>query len=135
MHQGLSSTLPAILLVTFVFVPSTATMIFKTFLCDPYVFDYTTTRRYLNDALELSCDSDEYRSTRATALLFLFVWPVGVPVLYAVLLYACRDAIRNRAMTGLSQATSFLWADCTSCLDPNRDLWRLQRIDRGSAYL
>eukprot|EP00966_Prymnesium_polylepis_P111626 2582190-Prymnesium_polylepis.1 len=39
------------------------------------------------------------------------VWPVGIPLLYAVLLWASRDAIREHTPSSLSRATAFLWGD------------------------
>eukprot|EP00966_Prymnesium_polylepis_P331198 7386769-Prymnesium_polylepis.1 len=42
----------------------------------------------------------------------LAVWPVGIPLLYAWLLWLSRRAIHNRVPTPLSRATAFLWGDC-----------------------
>jgi hypothetical protein len=116
MRAGLQRTLPLILVVTFLLVPSTATHIFKTFLCDPFEVetDPSVTRRYLHDDLALSCDSDEYQTTRLIAFFLIVVWPLGVPVMYAVLLWKARDAIVSGSSTPLSQAASFLWADYES---------------------
>ena len=79
MGTGLQRSLPFALVVTFVLVPSIATRIFRTFLCDPFEYDHTThqVRRFLHDDLMLSCDSDEYRDTHTTALCLVFLWPVG----------------------------------------------------------
>jgi len=41
----------------------------------------------------------------------LVVWPFGVPVLYAVLLFACREALVSEIPTALSRATAFLSDD------------------------
>jgi hypothetical protein len=112
---GFHRTLPVALMLTFVLVPSTATRVFKTFLCDRFEYndvDVTNaTRRYLYDDLGLACDSDEYLATRTVAWVFLFVWPVGVPVLYIILLHASRDAIILGARTRLSEAIAFLSDD------------------------
>ena len=123
---GLKRILPFTLLLTFLLVPSASTRIFKTFLCDRFEYDGANgvTRSYLHDALELRCDSDEYYSTRSTAILFAAVWPVGVPVMYALLLWASRDGIRSGIPTPLCSATAFLWADCISA--GNRTMVRLQ---------
>jgi hypothetical protein len=68
-----------LLLATFILVPSTATRVFKTFLCDAFEYDNgnALTRRYLHDDLSLSCDSKEYNTLRATAFIMLLLWPVG----------------------------------------------------------
>eukprot|EP00966_Prymnesium_polylepis_P167601 3874359-Prymnesium_polylepis.3 len=41
----------------------------------------------------------------------LVVWPVGIPVLYAMLLWASREALRTGIPTSLSRATAFLSED------------------------
>jgi hypothetical protein len=107
----LQQTLPLTLLLTFLVVPSTSTRIFKTFLCDRIEYDEGETRRYLHDDLTLDCDSDEYEGTLSTALVTLVLWPVGIPVLYAALLWLSREAISIGAPTALSRATSFLSDD------------------------
>jgi hypothetical protein len=65
--------------VTFVLVPSTATQIFKTFLCDSFDYEDESlqTRRYLHDDLALACASWEYQETRTIAIVMILVWPVG----------------------------------------------------------
>eukprot|EP00966_Prymnesium_polylepis_P151641 3503609-Prymnesium_polylepis.1 len=92
-RAGLERATPLMLLVPFILAPSTAARIFKTFLCDNIQYDAVNgrTRRYLRADLELSCDGADYQGTRSVALVFLFCWPVGTPVLYAALLFASRD--------------------------------------------
>eukprot|EP00966_Prymnesium_polylepis_P169537 3920071-Prymnesium_polylepis.2 len=92
---------------------SVSTRLFKTFLCDPIAFDdaASITRRYLHDDLTLSCDDDEYNKAQDTAVAMLVLWPVGTPVLYAVLLWASYDALRQGIQTPLSRATNFLYGD------------------------
>jgi hypothetical protein len=91
---GLQRALPLTLVITFALVPSSSTRLFGTFLCDAIQFsdplqstsdptqDEATvvTRRYLQSDLSLDCDSKEYSSTRAVAMLFVLVWPVGCVV-------------------------------------------------------
>ena len=91
---GLQRVLPLTLVITFALVPSSATRIFGTFLCDEYQFSdpmqstsgpsQHKTRRYLQSDRNLRCDGDdddgygdEYASTRAVAMAFVLVWPVG----------------------------------------------------------
>eukprot|EP00966_Prymnesium_polylepis_P099568 2306053-Prymnesium_polylepis.2 len=99
--------------LTFVLVPSTSTRIFKTFLCDLIQYDDASsdTRQYLQVDLTLNCDSDDYVDTRNTALVMLAIWPVGIPVMYAVLLLATRSTLRKGIQSPLSRATSFLYGD------------------------
>ena len=76
---GLQRTLPLILTVTFLMVPSTSTRIFKTFQCDSVEYSESTgdVRRYLVEDLSLPCDSSFYDTTRATAFGLVVFWPVG----------------------------------------------------------
>ena len=118
LRAGLRRVIPIFLWVTFLLVPSTATIIFvillvlnlrlpdrlipcsrlllaprcrqKTFLCVPVQYDRTSIRRYLYNDLAIQCDTDEYFATRGTALIMLVIWPVGVPALYALLLWLIR---------------------------------------------
>ena len=105
--------IPLTTVVTYLLVPGTATHIFKTFLCDPFEYDTAagTTRRYLHEDLTLSCASGEYEATRRTAIALIFLWPIGTPLLYLILLQQSRDAIRTRNPTPLSTATALLSAD------------------------
>eukprot|EP00966_Prymnesium_polylepis_P002190 50331-Prymnesium_polylepis.1 len=77
-------------------------------LARPFQYDEDTSRRYLYADLTLSCDSGEYESTQATAFAMLALWPVGIPLLYAGLLWASRDALHTGTPTSLSRATAFL---------------------------
>jgi hypothetical protein len=117
MLRGLQRSLPLTLMVTFLLVPSAATRIFKTFLCDQYELNNNVTRRYLLEDLSLDCDGSEYNSGYLSiwnlTVALMILWPVGVPLLYAILLWATRDALRTGTSTHLSRATAFLWADWT----------------------
>ena len=112
--RGLQRALPLVCLVTFVLVPSISTRIFETFICKGFEYDASgATRRYLSDDLDMSCDDDEYMATRSIAMLMAIIWPFGTPVIWAVLLWASRDAIRTNRKTHLSRATAFLSGDYT----------------------
>ena len=108
---GLQRAVPLTLGLTFLVVPSTSMRIFRTFECEPIKYSEGEVRRYLKADLTLSCDSEDYDETSAVAGLFIALWPVGIPLLYAVLLWLSRGAIRNRIPTPLSRATAFLSGD------------------------
>ena len=109
------SLLPTVL-VSFVLVTSVSTRIFQAFQCSEFEYDKAEgeTRKYLEVDLFMSCDSQEYDATYATAQLMAILWPIGTPLLYAVLLRSSRSAIRARTPTTLSRATVFLWDDYTT---------------------
>jgi hypothetical protein len=114
-QAGLQRTLPMMLVLTFVLVPSTATLIFKSFLCDTLSFantgTNTETRRYLQMDLHVQCDTDDYAATLNIAYVMIAVWPLGVPLLYGALLVAARDALVTGTPTPLSRAIAFLSED------------------------
>jgi hypothetical protein len=76
--------------------------------CERIEYGDGETRRYLAADLALSCDTDEYKTTYNTAIAMLLVWPVGMPLLYAMLLWASRHTFHTGIPTPLSAATAFL---------------------------
>ena len=159
---GLHRTVHFILVLTFCLVPSTATQIFKTFLCDRFEHVAAATveaspnatvaarqrsepiyRRYLHDGalarvdqfaasnlnpracrsskgetlavadLRLDCDSTEYAETKNIAQIMIVVWPIGTPLMYLLLLWMNRHAIRTGKPTPMRRAISFLSDDYT----------------------
>ena len=109
--SGLQRVLPLTLGLTFLVLPSTSTRIFRAFLCETFEYDEDTSRRYLYADLSLSCDSDEFESTQSLAFAMLAVWPVGIPLLYAALLWSSREAVTSGVPSPLSRATTFLVGD------------------------
>ena len=126
--SGLQRVLPPTLGLSFLVVPSTSTRIFRAFLCETFQYNDHTSRSYLYADLALSsCDSDEYEATKSTAFAMLALWPVGIPLLYASLLWMSRDALRTGVPTSLSRATAFLSGDyetATFWWEPLRPLKR-----------
>ena len=53
-----------------------------------------------------------YKRLRSLALGLIFVWPVGFPVVVAVLLHVCRRSPVMAERTGLANAVHFLHAEC-----------------------
>ena len=97
--------LPFALLLTFVLLPSTSNRIFKTFLCESFVVDENGgTARFLVEDLAVNCESDEYNELQRDAVIMIFIWPVGVPLFYAFLLYASRRDLREGLKTDITSA-------------------------------
>jgi hypothetical protein len=107
-QRGLLRVVPLALVITFVMAPSTATRIFKSFSCAPFEYSSSETRRYLHDDFEISCSTEEHNTIRAIASLMVVLWPVGVPVLYGLLLLAGHRSMRSGMRTPLARATAFL---------------------------
>ena len=68
-------------------------------------------KSYLLASLDVECNSDDHKPIYATAWLFIVLWPLALPLLYALLLYRCRHEIKSHQPTTLSRAIRFLWAD------------------------
>ena len=115
-RAGFQRSLPLILVLTFVLLPSNANRIFRAFLCDSFGYDDAedaeiTEKRYLQDDLSLSCDSAEYNLVKRDAYMLVALWPMGIPLAYAALLWASREAITHQSPTPLSEAVGFLSKD------------------------
>lgn len=110
---GTQKSIPSALILTFVLLPSRATLIFETFKCDRFLYDDNTgeVKRYLGHDYSNSCDSESYDASVTVALWLLVIWPIGVPLMYARLLWMARDALRTGAMTAMKTSISFLYRD------------------------
>lgn len=88
--RRLRNETPLFLLLTFIVAPSVASIIFGTFLCHELEVEPGHVARYMHFDLTVDCDSAEYYSLYGEALVLIFVWPLGVPLLYMVLLWKNR---------------------------------------------
>ena len=55
-----------------------------------------------------SYHDDVYDDSTNAARVLIFLWPVGVPVLFATLLFTCRQQLRDGTETALSHAVQFI---------------------------
>ena len=72
-----------------------------------------TTRRFLREDLSLECDTAEYSAVRRDAFILVGLWPVGVPVMYAALIFAGRKALASRKPSLLHSGIGFITAGYT----------------------
>jgi hypothetical protein len=85
--------------LTYLVLPSTSTMIFRTFLCtnlDPLNEDPLVQSHFLTADMQVSCGSTYYRWGVAYASVMIFVYVVGVPSMYLGLLHISKEAIMRR---------------------------------------
>ena len=72
-------------------------------------------RTFLVADLRIVCGGndypEEYNEIRHNALIFIAIWPVGVPLLYVLCLLPIRKKLRQRKQTRWVQATEFLHQD------------------------
>ena len=107
-------TLEAAVFISFCALPSVTRSLFLAFQCQSFGFDDLTseTKSYLTASLDIECTgSGAHQPIIALAVGFIVLWPLAMPLLYALLLYRCRRSIQNHQPSPLSRAIRFLWSD------------------------
>ncbi|KAL1499130.1 hypothetical protein AB1Y20_013641 [Prymnesium parvum] len=113
-RDSLLATLPLLLVFAFCLTPSTSTGIFDAWTCETYELDSTasppSTIRFLraDPAVECSLSEPEYSRIITTAYILVMLWPVGVPLLFALILRSTRRAVLHGHATRVVGATGFL---------------------------
>lgn len=94
------------LLVTFLVYSSVSSTVFRMFACE--VLD--DSKEYLRADYTIECDSPKHEALQVYAALTILVYPVGIPVLYGVLLFRNREVLKyeNPQLTHL-KAMEDLW--------------------------
>ena len=115
MQTAAVRTLEIAILVSFSVLPSVTRSLFLAFQCETFGYDDLASppvsKTYLLASLDVECNSDDHKPIYATAWVFIVLWPLALPLLYALLLYRCRHEIKSHQPTTLSRAIRFLWAD------------------------
>ena len=105
--EMLLAALPWLLLLTFIVSPMVSSSAFRAFSCE----DFDNGRSFLRADYAIECYTENYTRVELLAWLGILLYPVGVSVLYAVLILASRRAILDDKPTSLSKALSFLVRD------------------------
>ena len=84
-----------LLLVLFLVLPSAATVALRTFACE----EFDGSGSYLYADLSIKCYTPRHNAFMAFATIQIFIWPIGVPSLYATLLATSRHQINPRTET------------------------------------
>lgn len=80
------------LLVAFLVYGSVSSTVFSMFACE----DLDDGGDYLRADYSIRCDSGKHRGLMVYAGVMILVYPVGIPALFAWLLYSNRDKLSNR---------------------------------------
>ena len=94
--------------------PTVSKGIFDTWDCREYELDGATgeIRTFLKSDLQVVCSGndhpEEYGEITNIAYFFLLVWPIGMPLIFLLVLFPIRKALRQRRKTIMVQATAFL---------------------------
>jgi len=128
--MGLLNALPLALWITFVLAPSLSANIFRSWLCISFGFESGTDKYFLKRDMYVECYTDgEHMRITSLAWIFVGMWPVGLVILYTLLLILCRNAILQHTPTKLSRATRFLHRD----YKPSCFMWEPLELVRRTA--
>ncbi|KAL1508306.1 hypothetical protein AB1Y20_004417 [Prymnesium parvum] len=111
----LQGSLPFALPLCFFFVASSSKAVFEAWGCVAFTYDSTASppvqRRFLFADLRVECDTPRHDAIVRNAAVLLFLWPVGVPLLFSMLLLSCRKEILSMRSTPLSRSIAFLYRE------------------------
>ena len=103
--------LTALLLLTFLVYSSVSSVVFQTFACETLDDGI----EYLRADYRIHCTNAKHKAFQVYAGFMVVVYPLGIPLLYAVLLYQRRDVLakyddkRTDADRTVAQPMSGLW--------------------------
>ncbi|CAB1118550.1 unnamed protein product [Ectocarpus sp. CCAP 1310/34] len=97
------------LLLTFLVYSNVSSVLFQSFACE----ELHDGKNYLRSDYRIECDSSGHKAFQAYAGFMIVLYPVGIPALYAGLLFRDRDVLRkdeaNREDPPRVTSTSHLW--------------------------
>ena len=96
------------LLITFLVYSSVSFVVFQMFACDKL----DNGKSYLRADYTIECDSDKHRALQIYAGLMIMLYPVGIPALYAGLLFNNRRILKDdksREESHFATPISDLW--------------------------
>ena len=109
LQRGLLAALRWLLSLTFLVLPTVTSAAFQAFSCE----DFDDGRRYLRADYSIECGGDAHGLTEGLAWTGIAFYPIGVLLLYAVLLARVWPAVTSEKPTPLSRAMDFLVRDVT----------------------
>ncbi|CAM9202855.1 unnamed protein product [Ectocarpus sp. 8 AP-2014] len=86
--------------VSFLVYSPVSSTIFQTFSCETLDDGVT----YLRADYRIDCDSSKHLAMEIYAGLMIFVYPIGIPLVYAALLFGGRDALKIAAVPNIEQS-------------------------------
>lgn len=96
----------ALLLLTFLVYSSVSSMVFQTFACETLDDDV----EYLRADYRIHCTDAKHKAFEVYAGIMVFVYPMGIPLLYAALLFQRRDVLADAgADKTIAQPIAGLW--------------------------
>ena len=114
LSEAVGYAAPLDLFVAFMLCPTVSKGIFDAWDCTKYELDGATgdVRTFLNADLQIVCGGndypEEYDTIMIIAYFFLLLWPIGMPLIFFLVLFPNREALRQRRSTRMVKATAFL---------------------------
>jgi len=103
---GLLASLPWLLSLTFLVFPMVSSAAFRAFSCEDFG-DHS----FLRADYAVECGTDAHARAESLAWLGIGLYPIGISLLYIVLMWNARHALSSDKPTALSKALGFLVRD------------------------
>ena len=116
------NAMPAVLRIAFILYPIVTNVAFEAFSC----FSFEDGRSWLIADVNIECHTAAHTQVTLLAGIAVAVYPVGLLLLNALILYRARNAIRLNQPTTLSNAARFLYAE----YDRRYFWWELMEMGR-----
>lgn len=123
-YRGALAALPAMLVISFLAFPAVSSLAFRGLQCEEFE-DSRGVQSRLKADYEVDCGNEEdYGSVRRLSWLAIVLYPIGVPVLYWLLLRMAKVAIVKDRPTALSRALGWLHRD----FEPECYFWEIVEV-------
>lgn len=80
-----------VLILTFLVYSSVSSAVFQMFACETL----DDGKNYLRADYRIDCDSEKHKSLQVYAAFMVVVYPIGIPLFFAALLYRQRDVLQD----------------------------------------
>jgi hypothetical protein len=122
LEKALAKHYLVFLAMTFLIYSTVSTTVFQTFACDRLDEDINTavTTRFLRADYSIQCDTHEHKMYKAYAAIMVIIYPLGIPALYAWLLWSNRHKLSSNN----ESSVHMLDRNRDVSLRPTRFLWK-----------
>jgi hypothetical protein len=112
------------LAMTFLLYSTVSTTVFQTFACDTIDDSADFTTSYLRADYSIQCDTPKHKAYKVYASFMVIIYPLGIPALYAWLLWSNRQKLSSKNDTVLSSPVRMSSRDTDVSLRPTKFLWK-----------
>jgi hypothetical protein len=123
LEKALAKHYLVFLAMTFLIYSTVSTTVFQTFACDTIDDSANTKTSYLRADYSIQCGTAKHTLYRVYAAFMVIIYPLGIPALYALLLWNNRHKLRSNTETSVHmpnrhkdeslRSTRFLWKSYT----------------------